>query len=54
MNEAIYGNFKGVQTIAEESSTYDGVTRPSLRWWLRFWNEMDDGLDERHLKILQT
>ena len=20
-------------------------------WWLRFWNEMDDGLDARHFRV---
>jgi 1,4-alpha-glucan branching enzyme len=36
MNEAVYGNFKGVQTIAEESSEYDGVTRPVYAGGLGF------------------
>jgi len=28
MNEAVYGNFKGVQTIAEESTAFSGVSKP--------------------------
>ena len=29
MNEFLYGNFKGIQTIAEESTAYTGVSRPT-------------------------
>ncbi|SOD15174.1 1,4-alpha-glucan branching protein GlgB [Pedobacter xixiisoli] len=47
MNEALYGNFKGIQTIAEESSTYDGVTRPvyagglgfGMKWMMGWMND---------------
>lgn len=47
LNEAIYGNFKGVCTIAEESSTYDGVTRPvfagglgfGMKWMMGWMND---------------
>ncbi len=28
MNEALYQNFSGIQTIAEESTAFDGVTKP--------------------------
>ncbi|MDT0608529.1 1,4-alpha-glucan branching protein GlgB [Croceitalea rosinachiae] len=28
MNEAVYGSFKGVQTIAEESTAFTGVSKP--------------------------
>ena len=28
MNEAVYGSFKGVQTIAEESTAFSGVSKP--------------------------
>jgi 1,4-alpha-glucan branching enzyme len=47
LNEAVYGNFKGVQTIAEESSTFDGVTRPvysgglgfGMKWMMGWMND---------------
>ncbi|MBC6112231.1 1,4-alpha-glucan branching protein GlgB [Pedobacter sp. CCM 8938] len=47
LNETIYGNFKGVQTIAEESSTFDGVTRPvysgglgfGMKWMMGWMND---------------
>ncbi|MES2455233.1 MAG: 1,4-alpha-glucan branching protein GlgB [Bacteroidota bacterium] len=47
LNEAVYGNFKGVQTIAEESSTYPGVTTPvfagglgfGMKWMMGWMND---------------
>jgi 1,4-alpha-glucan branching enzyme len=47
MNDAIYHNFEGVQTIAEESSTYPGVTRPvsenglgfGMKWMMGWMND---------------
>jgi 1,4-alpha-glucan branching enzyme len=47
LNEAIYANFKGVQTIAEESSTYPGVTHPvsegglgfGMKWMMGWMND---------------
>ncbi|GAB1463248.1 1,4-alpha-glucan branching protein GlgB [Pedobacter sp.] len=47
MNETLYGNFNGIQTIAEESSTYDGVTRPvyagglgfGMKWMMGWMND---------------
>jgi 1,4-alpha-glucan branching enzyme len=47
LNEAIYGNYKGVHTIAEESSTFDGVTRPvyagglgfGMKWMMGWMND---------------
>ncbi|MBC7614461.1 MAG: 1,4-alpha-glucan branching protein GlgB [Pedobacter sp.] len=47
LNEAIYGSYKGVHTIAEESSTFDGVTRPvyagglgfGMKWMMGWMND---------------
>ena len=47
LNESIYSNFKGVQTIAEESSTYPGVTHPvsegglgfGMKWMMGWMND---------------
>ncbi len=47
MNEALYSNFRGIQTIAEESSTYPGVTTPvyagglgfGMKWMMGWMND---------------
>ena len=47
LNEAVYGSFQGVQTIAEESSSFDGVTRPvyqgglgfGMKWMMGWMND---------------
>lgn len=47
LNEAVYGNYEGVQTIAEESSTYPGVTHPvhagglgfGMKWMMGWMND---------------
>lgn len=36
MNEAVYGNFEGVQTIAEESTAFTGVSKPTYVGGLGF------------------
>lgn len=47
LNEAVYHHYKGVQTIAEESSTFDGVTRSvaagglgfGMKWMMGWMND---------------
>ena len=49
-NQEVYKNFPGIQTIAEESTAFTRVTRPTLRRaWL--WYEVDDGLDARYFRV---
>ena len=47
LNTAVYGNYQGVQTIAEDSSTFPGVTRPvhegglgfGMKWMMGWMND---------------
>ncbi|MCD0488449.1 1,4-alpha-glucan branching protein GlgB [Pedobacter sp. MC2016-14] len=47
LNEAVYNNYPGVQTIAEESSTFPGVTHPvmdgglgfGMKWMMGWMND---------------
>ena len=61
LNEAIYGNFEGVHTIAEESSTYPGVTNPvyagglgfGMKWMMGWMNDTlkyfkNDPINRKH------
>ena len=57
LNDSIYTNFKGVQTIAEESSTYPGVTHAVADGglgfgmkWMMGW--MNDTL--KYLKLIRS
>ena len=51
MNEAVYSAFPDVQTIAEESTSFPMVSKPTLYWWSGVWNEMDDGVDARYPSV---
>ncbi|WP_443944164.1 1,4-alpha-glucan branching protein GlgB [Pedobacter sp. AW1-32] len=61
LNVAVYGNFEGVHTIAEESSTYHGVTHPvhagglgfGMKWMMGWMNDTEkyfriDPLGRKH------
>jgi 1,4-alpha-glucan branching enzyme len=61
MNEAVYGNYEGVHTIAEESSTYPGVTHPvhagglgfGMKWMMGWMNDTlkyfkNDPINRKH------
>ncbi len=47
LNQSVYGSFKGIQMIAEESTAFDGVTRPvssnglgfGLKWMMGWMND---------------
>ncbi|KAG1649358.1 1,4-alpha-glucan branching enzyme GlgB [Nymphon striatum] len=45
LNQAIYSGFDGVQTIAEESTAFSGVSKPVEHGGLGFGMKVDDGLD---------
>ncbi len=51
LNEEVYRSFEGVQTIAEESTSFSMVSRPVSHGRTGFWNEMDDGMDARYPRI---
>jgi 1,4-alpha-glucan branching enzyme len=61
LNEAIYSNYKGVQTIAEESSTFTGVTHSvednglgfGMKWMMGWMNDTlkyfkNDPINRKH------
>ncbi|MET4140896.1 1,4-alpha-glucan branching protein GlgB [Pedobacter sp. UYP1] len=54
LNESIYTNFKGVHTIAEESSTYPGVTHPVAEGGLGFGMKWMMGWMNDTLKYFKT
>ena len=45
MNQEVYASFKGVQTIAEESTAFYWSFKAGTFWWTGIWYEMDDGMD---------
>ena len=53
LNETIYGNFPGVQMIAEESTAWPGVSRPTTMGGLGFGLKWDMGWMHDTLKYLQ-
>jgi len=54
LNESIYSNFEGVQTIAEESSTHPGVTHPVSEGGLGFGQKWMMGWMNDTLKYFKT
>ena len=54
LNESVYTNFKGVQTIAEESSTHPGVTHPVAEGGLGFGQKWMMGWMNDTLKYFKT
>ncbi|MHA4894720.1 1,4-alpha-glucan branching protein GlgB [Pedobacter sp. PWIIR3] len=61
MNAAVYANYEGVHTIAEESSTYPGVTHPvhagglgfGMKWMMGWMNDTlkyfkNDPINRKH------
>ena len=45
MNEVVYSHFPDAITIAEESTSWTGVSQTNVSWRPGLWPEMDDGLD---------
>ncbi len=48
LNEVIYANFPDTHMIAEESTAWGGVSRPTFVGGLGLWHEMEHGLDARY------
>jgi 1,4-alpha-glucan branching enzyme len=53
-NEEVYAAFPGVQTIAEESTAWPMVSRPTYCRWSRVRHEVGHGMDARHLGVLRA
>ena len=53
LNEAVYGAFPGVQTIAEESTAWPGVSRPTYAGGLGFGMKWDMGWMHDTLRFFQ-
>ena len=50
-NELVYGGFPGAMTIAEESTAFPGVSRPTNPWRPRLRLQVEHGLDARHARL---
>ena len=50
LNEVVYGREPGVMTIAEESTAWPGVSRPTYLGGLGF-GQVEHGLDARHARV---
>ena len=50
-NELVYGGFPGAITIAEESTAFPGVSRPTDHGGSRLRLQMEHGLDARHARL---
>jgi len=53
LNETVYGLFPDVETIAEESTAFAGVSRPTYTGGLGFGQKVDDGMDARYPQLFQ-
>ena len=53
MNATVHKIAPGIVTIAEESTSWPGVTRPTNLGGLGFSHEVEHGLDERHPRLHQ-
>ena len=51
MNATVYKHHPGVVTIAEESTAWPGVTRPTHLGGLGFGVQVEHGLDARHARL---
>ena len=47
-NQTVYQQYPDVHTIAEESTAWPMVSRPTVCRWSRVWAEMGYGLDARY------
>ena len=53
MNATVHKAAPGIVTVAEESTSWPGVTRPDQPWRPWLFDEVEHGLDERHPRLHQ-